>query len=148
MSAASDEPGYRWAIDSDPDTLYVQLPPVGAGGATAGDALRLLFRQRGFTEVTGDDAAGAAGVANGCVLAREGDERAVLVVTISERVGVTRIPVPHGDAAWSGRVFREGRVVVVLTQRALEDGTPTPETLARDAEAGSLSAAVVPAGDL
>lgn len=141
------DPGYRWAIGSDPDAVYVQLPVVGAPGG-AHDAMRRLFSLRGFSGVAADDPAAGAEVANGCVLAREDDERAVLVVTIGERVGVTRIPVPHGDVAWSARVFGAGQVLVVLTEDAIEDAAVTPERLAGDAAAGGLSAALVPAGDL
>lgn len=144
---ADEDPGYQWAVGTEPDTVYVQLPPVGSpAGAT--DAMRQLFSLRGFAGVGADDPAAGAGVANGCALVREDDRTAVLVVTIGERVGVTRIPVPHGDPAWSHRVFGEGRVLVVLTGDAVVEGAVTSEGLRRDAAAGGLNAAVVPAGDL
>lgn len=149
VDEALGDPRYEWALASEPDTLYVQLPPVdsttGATGA-AGDAMKLLFRQRGFAAVPED--ASEAPVANGCALVREDDERAVLVVSISERIGATRIPLPHGDPAWSRRVFAAGQVVAVLTEAAVVDGTVTPERLQRDADADGVSAAVVPAGEL
>ncbi len=166
--ATGETPAYQWAIGSQPDAVYVQLPPVdAAAGGGARDALRTLFRQRGFAEPGGDrdeDAPepvtpsvtqrvgqgleGDVGVANGCALVCEDDERALLVVSISDRIGATRIPLPHGDAAWSERVFAEGRALVVLTEDAIDAGEVTDDGLARDAEAGGLLAALVPAGQL
>lgn len=165
--ATGETPAYQWAIGTRPDTVYVQLPPVDAAAGGARDALRALFRQRGFAEPGGEPAEGApepvtpavaqpvgqrlegdVGVANGCALVCEDEERALLVVSISDRIGATRIPLPHGDAAWSERVFAEGRALVVLTEDAIAEGEVTDEGLARDAEAGGLLAALVPAGQL
>lgn len=143
-SEQAGRPAYTWALRSEPDVLYVQLPGVAAAGA--GDAMQTLFQQRGFEPVEADG--DGAGVANGCALVRADDEKALLVVSISDRIGATQIPVEHGDAAWSRRVFEAGQVLVVLTRGAVVDGAVSDEGLQRDAEAGGLSAAVVAAGAL
>ena len=148
----SDDPGtpaYDWAVTADPDMLLVQLPPV-TGDSDHGprDALRQLFRLRGFAPVgEDDDPAEVAAPASGCAVVPR-DDGAVLVVSISERVGVTQVPVPHGDAAWAERTREAGSVVVLLTEAAVSDHAVTADGLRRDVAAGGVSAALVPVGEL
>lgn len=142
-------PTYQWAVTSDPDVLHVQLPPVAVvDGDRVRDALRALFARRGFAALS-DPEDLRARAANGCVLRLVDDRSAELVVTISEGVGVTRVPVPHHDPAWSARVLAAGEVTVLVTEAAIDpSGALTPERLAADVAAGGVSLARVPAGEL
>jgi hypothetical protein len=141
--------GYRWAIIADPDLLVVQLPAIAvAGGGQAHDAMKALFGRRGFEGVTRLDEL-APPVANGVALARVDDDIAELVVHVGDAVGASRIPIPHHDPTWGGRVFRAGEISVLITDAAVAaDGSMTDDQLHRDVAAGGVLAARVPAGDL
>lgn len=141
--------GYRWAISSDPDLLVVQLPAVAAvGGGQAHDAMKALFRRRGFEEVSRLDEL-VPPVANGVALARVDDDNAELVVHVGDTVGASRIPIPHHDPTWAGRVFRVGEIAVLVTDAAVAaDGSMTEDRLHRDVAGGGVLAARVPAGEL
>jgi hypothetical protein len=141
--------GYKWAIGADPDLLVVQLPAIAVeGGAQAHDAMKALFRRRGFGGVSRLDELEAP-VANGVALARVDDDNAELVVHVGDAVGASRIPIPHHDPTWAGRVFGAGEVAVLITDAAVAaDGSMTDEQLHRDVAAGGVLAARVPAGEL
>jgi hypothetical protein len=141
--------GYQWAIHSDPDFLVVQLPPLAVvSNGLAHDALKALFRQRGFRGVSSLDELKPP-VANGVALTRVDEDSAELVVRVGDAVGVSRIPIPHRDQAWASRVFAAGELPLLITEAAIaSDGSATDDRLRRDVEAGGVLAAVVPAGDL
>lgn len=141
--------GYRWAISADPDVLVVQLPAIAAGGGEqAHDAMKALFRRRGFEHVSRLDEL-VPPVANRVALARVDDGNAELVVHVGDTVGASRIPIPHHDPAWAGRVFGSGEIAVLVTDAAVTaDGSTTDDRLSRDVAAGGVLAARVPAGDL
>jgi hypothetical protein len=141
--------GYTWATNSAPDFLVVQLPPLAVvASGRVHDALKALFRRRGFQGVSRLDELNPP-VANGSALTRVDDDTAELVVRVGDTVGVSRIPIPHHDPAWSSRVFGEGAIPVLITEAAVAaDGSMTQDRLERDVEAGGVLAAMVPAGDL
>ena len=141
--------GYTWATNSAPDFLLVQLPPLAVvASGRVHDALKALFRRRGFQGVSRLDELNPP-VANGSALTRVDDDTAELVVRVGDTVGVSRIPIPHHDPAWSSRVFGEGAIPVLITEAAVAaDGSMTQDRLERDVEAGGVLAAIVPAGDL
>lgn len=141
--------GYRWAISADPDLLVVQLPAIAAvGGGQAHDAMKALFRHRGFEHVSRLDEL-VPPVANRVALARLDDDNAELVVHVGDRVGASRIPIPHHDPTWARRVFRAGEIAVLVTDATVAaDGSMTEDRLRRDVAAGGVLAARVPAGEL
>ena len=141
--------GYRWAISADPDLLVVQLPAIAAvGGGQAHDAMKALFRRRGFEVVSRLDEL-VPPVANGVAFARVDDDSAELVVHVGDTVGASRIPIPHHDPTWAGRVFGAGEIAVLVTDAAVAaDGSMTDDRLRRDVAAGGVLAARVPAGEL
>lgn len=139
-------PDYEWAISSEPDYLVVQFPPlVASQGGRAVDAMRTLFKARGFAEITTLEGARPP-VSNGCVLSEVGPDAAELVVQIGS--SASRIAVPHGDPAWSARVFGEREVLVLACEAVIEHGAIAQQRLARELEAGAVLAARVPAGRL
>lgn len=141
--------GYRWAIHTEPELLAVQLPALAVvGGRQAHDAMKALFRRRGFQEVSRLDELRPP-VANGVALTRVDDETAELLLHVGDSVGASRIPIPHRDPAWASRVFSAGQLTVLITNMAVaDDGSITDDRLQRDVDAGGVLAAVVPAGDL
>jgi hypothetical protein len=141
--------GYTWATSSAPDFLVVQLPPLAVvASGRVHDAMKALFRRRGFQGVSGLDRLNPP-VANGSALTRMDDDNAELVIRVGDTVGVSRIPIPHHDPAWSSRVFGAGAIPVLITEAAVAaDGSMTQDRLERDVEAGGVLAAMVPAGDL
>jgi hypothetical protein len=142
-------PSYKWAIHTDPEFLAVQLPTLAVvGGGQAHDALKALFRRRGFQGVSRLDGLRPP-VANGVALTRVDDDVAELLLQVGDTVGASRIPIPHHDPAWASRVFSAGQITVLITNVAVaDDGSITDDRLQRDVEAGGVLAAVVPAGDL
>ena len=150
MTRTSDPaPDYRWATHADPDLLVVQLPVLAVVEVgRAHDAMKALFRRRGFKAVTRLDGLKPP-VASGVALTRVDDENAELLVHVGDAVGASRIPIPHRDPAWAGRVFGAGQVTVLVADAAVaDDGSITEDRLQREVEAGGVLAAVVPAGDL
>jgi len=141
--------GYRWAISADPDLLVVQLPAIAAvGGGQTHDAMKALFRRRGFEDVSRLDEL-VPPVARRVALARVDDDNAELVVHVGDTVGASRIPIPHHNPAWAGRVFGVGEIAVLVTDAAVAaDGSMTDDLLSRDVAAGGVLAARVPAGEL
>lgn len=146
MSGA-EAPGYQWAVSSEPDVLAVQFPPVAVlTGRGAGDGMRALFAARGFVPATALTV-GDLPVANGCALLARDAHRAELVVHIGDEVGASRIPVPHDDPAWAGRVLAEHEVLVLVCSSAVDEGVLDRDALQRDLAAGGVLAARVPAGE-
>ena len=141
--------GYGWAISADPDLLVVQLPAIAAvGGGQAHDAMKTLFRRRGFEGVSRLDEL-VPPVANRVALARVDDDNAELVVHVGDTVGASRIPIPHHDPTWADRIFGAGEIAVLVTDAAVAaDGSMTDDRLRRDVAAGGVLAARAPAGEL
>jgi hypothetical protein len=139
-------PDYEWAITSEPDLLVVQFPPLAVSqGGRAVDAMRALFKARGFAELTTLESAKPP-VSNGCVLAEGDSPTAELVIQIGS--SALRIAVAHGDPAWSARVFREREVLVLACEAVIEGGAVQQQRLEREVAAGAVLAARVPAGRL
>ncbi|MFC4782880.1 hypothetical protein ACT8ZV_00265 [Nocardioides sp. MAHUQ-72] len=139
-------PDYAWAISSEPDYLVVQFPPLVAGqGGRAVDAMRTLFKARGFAEATTLENARPP-VANGCMLSEIDSSTAELIVQIGSSAG--RIAIPHGDPAWSARVLEEKEVLVLACDAVIVDGAiqRQRQRLEREVAAGGVLAARVPAG--
>jgi len=148
VTDAQPSPDYRWATNTEPDFLVLQLPvlPV-VDEAGPRDAMRSLFALRGFLSVSGTDQLDLQ-ASNGCLFTRLGPQQAELLVTISEQVGVSRIPMHDLDPAWLTRVVENAHVGVLLVSTAvLEDGTTTKDDLRRDVDAGVVTAALVPSSD-
>ncbi len=141
-------PELRWATNTDPDFLVLQLPPVPATtGGGAHDAMKALFVRRGFRPIHETDELDLR-AANGCALTRLGPVGAELLVTIGDRVGASRIPLNGIDPAWLERVVEAGHAGVLLVESAVrDDGTTTREDLRRDVVAGAVLAALVPTRD-
>lgn len=146
--APQESPAYQWAINTEPDFLVLQFPPVPvAAGAGAQDAMKALLALRGFRSVTEADELDLR-AANGCLLTRLGPASAELLITIGERVGASRIPLPDVDPAWLERAVDAGHAGVVVVSSAVRlDGTTTKEALRRDIDAGGVLAALVPSAD-
>lgn len=141
-------PSYRWAVATDPDRLVVQFTPVASRAGEGFDAVRRLFAVRGFRPVS-PEVVLRPPAAHGCVLQPLGEDRAELIVEIGPRVGASRVPVPHGDPAWAGRVGEAQQVLVLLAEATLDaDGELDEERLAADTAAGGVSCALVPVGAL
>jgi hypothetical protein len=139
-------PDYEWAISSEPDFLVVQFPPLAVSqGDRAVDAMRTLFKARGFAEATTLENAKPP-VANGCLLSELDPSDAELIVQIG--TSASRIAVPHGDPAWSARIFEEKEVLVLACEAVIEDGAIQRQRLEREVAAGAVLAARVPAGRL
>lgn len=139
-------PDYEWAINSEPDFLLVQFPPLAVTHeGKAVDAMRALFAARGFTRLT-SLANAEPPVANGCALSEVDPSAAELVVQIGN--SASRIAVPHHEPEWSARVFREREVLVLVCEAVIEDETIGQERLEREVQAGAVLAARVPAGRL
>jgi hypothetical protein len=139
-------PDYEWAISSEPDYLVVQFPPLVVDrGGRAVDAMRALFRARGFAELTTLEGAKPP-VSNGCLLSEVDPSAAELVVQIGS--SALRIAVAHGDPDWSTRVFREREVLVLACEAVIESGAIQQQRLEREIAAGAVLAARVPAGRL
>lgn len=135
-------PDYRWAINVEPDFLVLQLPVVAGGGSA--DSLKALFARRGFRALAETDELDLR-PANGCLLTRVDQRSAELLVTISDRVGASRIPLTGIDPAWLARVVDDGHAGVLVVATAVRaDGTTTKEDLRRDVDAGVVLAALVP----
>lgn len=159
------EGGYEWAVDEASGALVLQFPPLAVVRRSGpADAVRALFTARGFVPVdapgpgngsgsgpgTGSDTGldlGSLPVARQCALALVDDTHADLVVRVGPDAA-SRVPVPHGDVAWSTRVARAGEVVVLVTEAAVREGQVTAARLRRDAEAGAVVGARLPAGPL
>jgi hypothetical protein len=121
------------------------LPVVDDAGPR--DAMRALFALRGFRAISGTDVLDLR-PSNGCLFTRLDASSAELLVTISDQVGVSRIPLTGVDVQWLERVVAEGHVGVLLVSTAVApDGTTTQEDLRRDVDAGVVHAALVPSGD-
>jgi hypothetical protein len=139
-------PTYEWATHSEPDFLALQVPPVpvadGEGGAR--DALKALLRQRGFRPVAEGDDLGLQ-PSNGCLLTRTDATSLELLVTVSPRVGASRMALSDLDAAWVGRAVAGGHVAVLVVDSAVgADGTTSRARVRRDVEAGGVLGALVP----
>jgi hypothetical protein len=142
-------PAFQWAVNAEPDLLVLQFPlfVVEAGGPPR-DPVKVLFERRGFRVLSGLEDLDLQ-AATGCALTATGPESAELVALIAEDGRATRIPVPHGDPAWSARVLAAGHVPVLVTIAAIgDDGLLTRERLQRDVASGGVLAALVPTGDL
>jgi hypothetical protein len=141
-------PDFQWAVNADPDLLVLQFPlfVVEAGGPPR-DPVKVLFERRGFRALTGLEDLDLQ-ASNGCALTT-GPETAALVALVADDGRATRIPIPHGDAAWSARILAAGHVPVLVTIAAIgDDGVLTRERLQRDVASGGVLAALVPTGDL
>lgn len=139
-------PDYQWAIHSDPDYLVLQFPPIPVThGAGSVDAMRALFRARGFTPVASQSDQRPP-AAKRCALTKVDETSAELVVQVGG--AATRIAVPHAQPAWAERVFADGEVLVLVSESAIEDGVIALGHLERDVDAGGVLAARVPAGRL
>lgn len=149
MTEEQPAPGYRWATHAEPDFLVLQLPalPIRTGGGSR-DAMKALLTMRGFVGLEQTDELELR-PANGCLLTRSGPTSAELLVSISERMGASRISLDGLDAAWLARAVATGDTAVLVVESAVaDDGTTTREELRRDAAAGGVLAALVPSGDL
>jgi len=141
-------PGYRWATHAKPDFLVLQLPPlpIRSGGGTR-DALKALFALRGFVSVEQTDELDLQ-PASGCLLTRLSPTSAELLVTISERMGASRIALVDLDPEWLTRAVQSGDTAVLVVESAVsEDGTTSRDDLRRDATAGGVLAGLVPSSD-
>lgn len=148
MSDDQPAPGYRWATHAKPDFLVLQLPalPIRTGGG-ARDAMKALLTMRGFVGLEQTDELDLR-PANGCLLTRLGPTSAELLVTISERMGASRIALEGLDAEWLARAVDGGDTAVLVVESAIaDDGSTTRAELRRDAAAGGVLAALVPSGD-
>lgn len=148
MTDDSAAPGYRWAAHAKPDFLVLQLPPlpIRTGGG-ARDALKALFVLRGFVAVEQADELDLQ-PANGCLLTRLTPTSAELLVSISARMGASRIALSDLDPQWLARAVESGDTAVLVVESAVaDDGTASQDDLRRDAAAGGLLAALVPSSD-